>query len=384
MMWPGSSATEHGGAGTFYEAPSKIWTGDLQTDYKFANGLILTGGMSYRRDEGEYNKYSATDWRDFDSMTTLIQTIDPESNRYSAYLQAELTPINKLTVYPGLRYDWWDSEATMRTPTVTQNLEAKDQDSLSPKISLLYTPWENTVLRLSGGKAFRVPNFFELYQPLTTSGTTYLPNPDLKPEITWGWEGGIEQGFFGGRTVLSLTYFEHYTKDFIDSRTYPDPNDPGTTIAQRDNFGKVEVEGLEIGLKQKITDYLNGFANYTFTYAEITDNPSYPQYVGNRPRYVPKHMFNAGIDLKYKPFTANVTTHYRSRMYTTNANDTVNWEVYGVQDKIPFITDVTVGYDFLKYFNLSFSVNNLFDSDVYYLWNHAPGTTLFGMLTMKY
>jgi len=95
-------------------------------------------------------------------------------------------------------------------------------------------------------------------------------------------------------------------------------------------------------------------------------------------------MFNAGIDLKYKPFTANVTTHYRSRMYTTNANDTVNWEVYGVQDKIPFITDVTVGYDFLKYFNLSFSVNNLFDSDDYYLWNHAPGTTLFGMLTMKY
>ena len=206
--------------------------------------------------------------------------------------------------------------------------------------------------------------------------------PDV--EITWGWEGGIEQGIFAGRTLLSLTYFEHYTKDFIDSRTYPDPDNPGTTIAQRDNFGKIEVRGLEIGLKQKITAYLNGFANYTFTDAEITDYPNYPQYLGKQPRYVPKHMFNAGLDLKYKPFTANVITHYRAKMYANNANDTVNWKVYGVQDKIPFITDVTVGYDFLKHFNLSFSVNNLFDSDDYYLWNRTPGRTVFGMLTMKY
>jgi iron complex outermembrane recepter protein len=383
IMSPGANATESGGAGTFQEAPSRIWTGDLQTDYKAAKWLLLTGGLSYRRDEGKYNSYSANNWRDFGSITTLNQSIDPKSNRYGAYLQAELTPIEKLAVYLGLRYDSWDSEATRQTPTVTQKLEAHDQDAISPKISFLYTPWENTVVRLSGGKAFRVPNFFELYQPLTTSGTTYLPNPNLKPEITWAWEAGIEQGFFGGWTLLNLTYFQHYTSDFIDTRTYPDPQNTANTIAQRDNFGKIEVLGLELGINQKITGYLKGFANFTLYNAEITDYPNYPQYVDKQPRYVPQYMFNAGLDFKCKPFTANITTHYRSKMYTNNANDTVNWGVYGVQDEIPFVTDITVGYDFLKYFNLSLAVNNLFDSR-YFMSNLAPGRTFSGILTARF
>jgi iron complex outermembrane recepter protein len=245
-------------------------------------------------------------------------------------------------------------EGNPAEPTKTENLVAQDQDAVSPKISLLYSLWGSTTLRLSGGKAFRVPNFFELYQPLTTSGTTYLPNPtlttsgttylpnpNLKPETTWAWESGVEQGLFSGWTVLSLTYFEHFTSDFIDTRTYPDPNNSTITIAQRDNFGKIEVKGVELGMKQKITDYLKGFANYTFYNAEITDYPNYTQYLGKQPRYVPENMFNVGFDLKYKPFTANITTHYRSRMYTNNANDTVNWNVYGVQDEIPFVTDIT-------------------------------------------
>ncbi|MFH0727734.1 MAG: TonB-dependent receptor [Pseudomonadota bacterium] len=383
ILWPGSTATKDGGPGTFQEAPSRIWTGELQTDVAIAKWFLLTGGVSHRRDEGDYKKYAATNWKDFGSITTLSEAIDPESNRWGAYLQGEVTPFEKLSIYPGVRYDWWDSEATRRTSTIVEHFEAKDQDCISPKLSFLYTPWDSTAIRLSGGKAFRVPNFFELYQPLSTSGTTYLPNSNLKPEITWGWEGGIEKGFFEGKTVLSLTYFEHYTKDFIDSRTYPDPNDPTITIAQRDNFGEVEVKGIEIGLQQKITRYLKGFANYTYIDAEITDNPNYPQYVGNRPRYVPEHMANAGLDFKYRPVTANVTTHYRSRMYTSNANDTVSWDVYGVQDEIPLVTDVTIGFDFLKYYNFSFSIDNLFDSD-YFLSNRAPGRTYFGMLTARF
>lgn len=383
IMTPGSTATESGGPGTYQEAPSRIWTGEIQTDYKLAQWLLLTGGLSFRRDDGTYNSYAASNWRYYSSITTLNQSIDPESNRYGAYLQAELTPIDKVAVYLGLRYDWWESEATRTTPTATEHLQAQDQDAVCPKAAILYTPWKDTTLRLSGGKAFRVPNFFELYQPLTTTGTTYLPNPSLKPEITWGWEGGIEQGFFDGKTLFSITYFENYTDDFIDSRTYTDPNDPTVTIAQRDNFGRVEVKGLEVGLKQKITSYLSGFVNYTYMDAEITENPNYPKYVGNRPRYVPDHMFNFGLDFKYKTFTAGLITHYRSRMYTNNANDTVNWNVYGVQDKIPFVTDITIGYDFLKYFNASFTVYNIFDSE-YYMSNLAPGRCFLGILTARF
>jgi outer membrane receptor protein involved in Fe transport len=70
-------------------------------------------------------------------------------------------------------------------------------------------------------------------------------------------------------------------------------------------------------------------------------------------------------------------------MQTSNANDLVNWEVYGVQDEVPFVTDLTVGYDFTDQYNLSVTVTNLFDSE-YFLWNKAPGTAVFGMLSAKF
>ena len=321
VMYPIGNATDTDGAGVFQEAPSKIWTGELQTDYQASPWLLLTTGLSSRRDEGQFNSYMASNWKDFDSISMQLQTIDPESDRYGLYLQGELTPFEDLAVYLGARYDWWSSEATQQIGGVTEKLSAQDKNAFSPKISFLYTPYANTILRLSGGKAFRVPNFFEQYQPLRTSGAAYIPNPDLEPEITWSWETGVEQAFFAEQTVLNLTYFEHYTSDFIDSRTSADPNDPTVTIAQRDNFGEVEVKGLEIGIRQKVTDYLSGFANYTYTNAEITDNPNYPEYVGNQPRYVPEHMFNVGLDLRQGPFSAGIVTHYRSKMFQANANN---------------------------------------------------------------
>ena len=383
VVFPIGNATSSDGPGVFQEAPSQIWTGEFQTDYTAAPWLLLTGGLSLRRDEGQFNSCMLTNWQDFDSISMRLLTIDPESNRYGIYLQGELTPTERLAIYLGGRYDWWDSEADQQTSAASEHLTADDQSAFSPKLSFVYTPYESTTLRLSGGKAFRVPNFFELYQPLSSSGTTYVPNPDLEPEITWSWETGIEQEFATGWTVLNLTYFEHYTTDFIDSRTYTDPNNPTVTIAQRDNFGEVEVRGLEVGIRQRFTEYLSGFANYTYTDAEITENPNYPDYGGNRPRYVPEQMFNIGLDLRYGPLTAGLVSHYRSEMFQSNANSTVNWEVYGVQDEVPFVTDLTVGYDFMEQYNLSVTVTNLFDSE-YFLWNKAPGTAMFGMLSAKF
>ncbi|MCI5115238.1 MAG: TonB-dependent receptor, partial [Candidatus Electrothrix sp. AX1] len=293
VVFPIGNATASDGPGVFQEAPSQIWTGEFQTDYAASSWLLLTGGLSLRRDEGQFNSYMLTNWQNFDSINLRLQTIDPESNRYGIYLQGEITPSEKLAIYLGGRYDWWDSEASSQTPAGTAHLTADDQSAFSPKISFVYTPYESTTLRLSGGKAFRVPNFFELYQPLRTAGATYLPNPNLEPEITWSWETGIEQAFAAGRTVLNLTYFEHYTTDFIDSRSYPDPNNPTVTIAQRDNFGEVEVRGLEVGIRQRFTTHLIGFANYTYTDAEITENQNYPDYVGNRPMLFPESLIFA-------------------------------------------------------------------------------------------
>jgi outer membrane receptor protein involved in Fe transport len=97
------------------------------------------------------------------------------------------------------------------------------------------------------------------------------------------------------------------------------------------------------------------------------------------PNSVTVRKNNVGLDVRQGPFSAGIV----SKMYQANANNTVNWEVFGVQDEIPFITDVTARYNFLKNFNLSLTVANLFDSQ-YFLYNRAPGRSAFGMLTAKF
>ena len=150
---PGDS----GGMGVFQEAPSTIWTGEAQADYLASDWVLLTSGLSWRKDEGTFRSYMASNWRNFDALDTMLQVIEPESSRYGAYLQAEIMPTDELTVYLGGRYDWWDSEATCQTAAARENLTAQDQDAFSPKLSLVYTPQEAMTLRLSGGMAFRVP-----------------------------------------------------------------------------------------------------------------------------------------------------------------------------------------------------------------------------------
>lgn len=381
VIYPSSTATENGGPGSFSESPSKIWQGEVQTNYRVLKNILLTGGINYRYDKGDFKKYAAENWRYLDSITTMTETICPESKRYGLYLQGDVNLFDKVDLYLASRYDQWSSEATRKTAKEKTHLKADDQDAFSPKLAVVYQALQDTTLKLSAGKAFRVPNFFELYQPLTMADTTYLPNPDLDPEITWSWELGVEQRIFSDHTIMNLTYFENYSTDYIDSRTWKDPNN--VKFAQRDNFGKTETRGVEFELCQKLTDYLKGFLNYTYIDAEITENKEYPKIVGKSPRYVPDQMFNAGLDFRLSPFSASLNTRYVSRIYGTNEHTTKNWNVYGAMDKVNFVTDVKLGVDFLKNYNASVSVNNIFDEE-YYQYSKAPGRTVFGMLATKF
>lgn len=376
---PIGNATMNGGSGLILEAPSNIVNSEIQVNYWLMPKFLLTGGFNYRYDFGRYSMALASNWKKRDSKTDFYRSLYPNSNRFGLYFQGEIHLLDNLVIYPGVRLDWWNSRATVTT-TVTRNFSSHD-DSLSPKLAIVYHPWEDTTLRLSGGKAFRVPNFFELYQIWRAGGQEYRPKPDLKPEITWGWEAGIEQRLFDKRTQIGLTYFEHYTTDYIDSRLF---SSGGITYMQRDNIGKVQARGLEVELHQKIGEYVNFFTNYTYIDAVIKKYEGYPEYVNKTPRYVPQHMFNAGLDFHYDRYKASIITHYMSRMYYNNLNDTVNWNVYTVLDKVDFITDLTLGVDITKNINATITINNIFDKDNYYQYARQSGRSYFGVISIKY
>jgi outer membrane receptor for ferrienterochelin and colicins len=96
---------------------------------------------------------------------------------HSLYLQDEIE-LTSLTVVLGGRVDFhkeWGSQFT-------------------PKVNVMVSPFPNWKIRASAGRAFKAPSLQRLYAPPWIMGksTLVLPNPDLKPEESVGYQLGLE------------------------------------------------------------------------------------------------------------------------------------------------------------------------------------------------
>ena len=118
----------------------------------------------------------------------------------------------------------------------------------------------------SVGTAVKLPTMFEQFG----IDQFFSPNPDLKPEKSFGWDAGIEFTLPGGRTTLDVTYFHADLTDKIDGFV-PIPN----TQPQRftaENLGGTSIrEGVEIAARVKLASNLSWGAAYTFTNARDPD-----------------------------------------------------------------------------------------------------------------
>ena len=264
------------------------------------------------------------------------------------------------------------------------NYPAHSDSHFSPKVSVHYKPFEDTVLRASAGQSFRAPLITDLYaRSFHYPDTWTLGNPDLKPEIATSWELGASQILFEGKTYISATYFESYVDDMIGSNITKTDPETGRTLEQKNaNIGKVNIKGIEAEMKQKITESFSAFANFTWQDAITDENPANRASEGKRVRLIPEIMYNVGLAFSRSGFDANVFTKYVSKIYSRDDNaDRARGVPWGY-DAI-FVTDLKLAYQVTKAAKVSFDVNNLFDRDYYYYYK-APGRNVMGTFTLTF
>jgi vitamin B12 transporter len=98
-------------------------------------------------------------------------------------------------------------QAALRTDVASQG-----GVQVNPQAGLVWsTSAGRTRLRVSGGRASKLPSFFALASPRALGG-----NPDLRPERTWGGEAGIDHELGGGRVELGAAYFLQEYQDLVD------------------------------------------------------------------------------------------------------------------------------------------------------------------------
>lgn len=230
-----------------------------------------------------------------------------------------------------------------------------------------------TKLRAHVGNGYRVPSLYErfgtFYSSFGTASFIALGDPNLKPEKSIAFDGGIEQNLFNGKAKLVGTYF--YTK-LIDTIGYGNvvPN-IGTTARPFGGYLNTKggiARGAEFSANVKATATTDIFASYTYTNSDQRT----PQVAGN-PNLstlgIPERQFTLVFNQRFQRFWVNfdflATSNYLAPIFSNNTFQTYVYRFDGNRR-----ADLTAGYTIpFRSEKLSLRIfgtaENLFDNEYY-------------------
>jgi len=187
---------------------------------------------------------AGTDWINYDIDTTPWPPQKSEFDDIAGFLLAKGKFYDdRLIVSGGLRYDTYEVE--VKEPAG----RTEDDQSVIPNIGLAWLPMEFLKIRLNYGEAFVMPDAEQMAANYNSGGTQYIGNPDLKPEESRTYEGGVDVCY---ETLNgSLTWFYTDFEDKIESVAKPG------AIKTWENIGEACVTGFEGEINVDIGYLLN-------------------------------------------------------------------------------------------------------------------------------
>ena len=353
--------------GNIKEFDADTYFTDLQFSFELGDSHFFTTGIYGRANTFTQNRYELGYYRDRHSKTTGVTQSTRGTDQYFAfYLQDEFDLIDDvLTLYAGARYDTWKASdgksGNINNPTV---LDDVSNSALSPKLSLVWNLKKDTIIRGSAGKAFRAPTIYDLYRTYESRpGRMVFSNPDLDPETIMNFEVGITQYLNRRMIKLGATVFYSDIENLIYSYTASDGN------SYKDNAGEAHIEGIEFAASVIPWDFLSLWTNFTYNNAKITQQDKDPKMEGKQITSMPDRTINAGADFIYEWFKASLSGQYTGRIYKSKYNTDIS-DVFKAQSQTwlwntKLSAELPFRSDYFKSFEVSFSVENLFDTEYY-------------------
>ncbi len=169
----------------------------------------------------------------------------------------------------------------------------------------------NTKFRFHAGNGYRVPSLYERFGTFYSSFSqsfTALGDPNLTPEKTFAFDGGIEQSFADNRAKVVAIYFYTKLNDIVGFANVAPSI--GTTTRPFGGYFNTKggvSRGAEFSGDFKITNTTTLFTSYTYTNSDQLT----PQVAGSRITRtlgVPDHQFSF------------VATQYIGKRFFVNAD----------------------------------------------------------------
>lgn len=327
-------------------------------------------------------------------------------NFYALYVQDEYSFWkDRFQLIAGLRYDYsnyfdglFNIEAPSATtsflaPFVDENIAGANWHAISPKLSLQYRPLQNLRLYAAVARGFRPPILDDMCRSGKIRGGFKIANPALQPETLTNYELGGDLKLLDKIFIEASAYYSQ-GKDFMYYVSTGDSVDLGyyplTPVFIRKNISRVEIAGIETGLRYQITRTLNAYVNYAWTHAVVSeyitgDTAANADITGKFLADVPEHAASCGLQWTPRILSVSCTGRYVGAMYINDKNEFDN--TYLMSDQYPdYITvDVKISKLLWSHLNLALDVQNLFDKKIYDSKNQvSAGRLIFGEIGYKF
>ncbi|MDR1314931.1 MAG: TonB-dependent receptor [Deltaproteobacteria bacterium] len=354
------------GTGISYNQRSQVFGG---------HELSFTIGTDYlteKQKRDQWHTYYSFGNKHFDHFTDTLVNLHTWS--LFGELNYQITDTLKMRV--GGRYDRiWGSidtgpEHGTNPNQQNQHFSGKTLEIFSPKIGILFEPFESLSLYANYGKGFNLPGI---------NNIQYFTMHQLKPTIREQYELGFRANPLDWLELGSAVYL---------AETSDDVQLNNATNAL-ENSGSTRRKGFESYVRITPFDHLTVYADYSYQDARTVTNVAERRLEGRRVTRVPRHIMNA--EVAYSPpegFGARARYNWNSDiMLQDNPAQAVNpfyrGEDYGR-------LDLQASYRFNEKYKLSLDVLNakndrprqgVPNAQGYFLYWAVPPTTVH--LTMQ-
>lgn len=365
------------GAASYKYGYSGYTKGSVKADWRTSDKINIIGGFSYDNvisfpKTQNLDKPYGLDGGLIDDLSMFVDSnnyvfglvgfsdsIFEERNYYNigSFIQAEIKPIEALSITVGARYDY----------------NSIYEGTFNPRIGLVYKATESLTLKALAGTAYIQPSNYYRWENWANPYAMHIPNEDIKPEKLQTYE--LSGTYFVSKNISFRTsIFRNEMKDIIrpipasaQTNNYPYYNPYRTLIGEQPGTGFVEInanlgsqysQGLELDVNYQVSKLLISLG---YSYLDGEDEES-----DTKIPKVSAHKLNANITWSGEKFSGTLSGRYYSDIYTAISNS-----YYAGKKEIPgaFVVYTNLLYKINKNYSLHLTAENLLNTKH---WGAAP------------
>ena len=237
----------------------------------------IVTGIDYSRTKTEERRdASQTDLLTSAVTHTLLSENFPlrdfpntQTQELGFFVQDEIKLNDRWVIVPAIRLDYYrltpHRDSLYLDSHPNSDVISISETALSPKLGVLRHFTNNSSSYVQYVHGFRAPPFEDanigLEMPLFNIRA--IPNPDLKPEISDGFEAGFRSGQVDKHIDIALFYTRY--KDFIETKANVGIDSDGTTLIQSRNLNKAEIYGFELQYRTSLEPWSDRLSAWSLT-----------------------------------------------------------------------------------------------------------------------